>query len=203
MIEESFQSSGRPPAESELKNALRLVDFESVSFDRSGVRLESSEQRLSLDGVAKGYIVDRAVAVLRSHGIHNALVNAGGDIMALGRTERNTPWRIAIQDPFKSGGYLRVISLSDQAVATSGSYEIFFDPEKSYHHLLNPEAGRPADLLVSATTLAPTTARADALSTAAFVSPRVLKASGTEGMTVARNGRQILTGGFKQRLERS
>lgn len=201
LIEKSFQTSARPPAETELAGTLGLVDFGSVKFSKSGVKMNRAGQKISLDGVAKGYIVDRTGAKLREAGIKNALINAGGDILALGHRRAGHPWRVAIQDPFRAKKVLRVINLSDQAVATSGSYEIYFDQKHEFHHLLNPALGRPAVKIVSATAVASSTAMADALSTAAFIQPNVFSLSeNIQGMIVARNGRLALTPGFKKLL---
>jgi len=204
LIEASFDRIGRPPKDEALVQALAGVDFGTVRFDRGGVSLGGREKRISLDGVAKGYIVDKVGARIKRTGIQNALINAGGDILALGHRGDGRPWRVGIQSPFKSDEYLRVIDLSDRAVATSGSYEIYFDRKQKYHHLINPAAGRPANRVVSATTVAATAARADALSTAAFVRPATLKAvTACEGLLVNREGGQALTPGFKNLLHRS
>ena len=201
LIENSFSATGQPPARADLDEALKNVDFSSVRYGKSGVNLASSSQKISLDGLAKGYIVDRAGAKLVESGIRNALINAGGDILALGGRENGKPWRVGIQDPFQRDKYLRVITLSDQAVATSGSYEIFFDSDKKYHHILNPRLGLPENRLVSATVIAVNTAQADANSTAAFINARTLDVNKyIEGMTIAANGRPMFTAGFKRHL---
>lgn len=204
LIERSFQTSGRAPSEKDLAEALRLVGFDRVRIDGSGVRLGGEGCRMSLDGVAKGYIVDRTGAALRQAGIRNAMINAGGDILALGTGPKNRPWKVGIRDPFKPETSLRTIHLQDKAVATSGSYEVFYDPAHDYHHLLNPGTGRSADQLVSATVTADSAAWADAMATAAFIRPDVFKtAENLDGMIVARNGRLAVTPGFKTLMYRS
>jgi len=204
LIQESFHKTNRPPDQAELAEAFKMVDFGRVRFGPSGAAMGLAGQKLSLDGIAKGYIVDRAALALRKAGIKSALINAGGDILALGGKDDRRPWRIAVQDPFQPNKHLRIIALADQAVATSGSYEIFFDKEHKFHHLLNPADGRPATRLVAATTTAPTAAQADAASTAAFIAPETLKSlPAVEGLIVARNGGQALTSGFKSLLVRS
>ena len=197
-IEYSFEKTGNPPNKIELAEASQLVDFNGVSFDRMGVNLGKPGRKMSLDGVAKGFIVDKVGDHLRQAGIENVLINAGGDILALGRREGGKPWRVAIQDPFVSGKNLKVLGLSDQAVATSGSYEIFFDKKMNYHHLMNPATGEPAHGQVSATVVTASTARADALATAAFVRPEVLTRTGAiEGLIVDLRGVPQTTPGFK------
>jgi thiamine biosynthesis lipoprotein len=198
LIESSFSRNGHPPSEDRLRQIAATVDFQGVRYDRTSVNLGRKDRRISLDGVAKGFIVDRAGKVLKEAGVSNALINAGGDILALGRREGGRPWRIGIQDPFESGRHLKVVNLTDQAVATSGSYEIFFDKKRDYHHLLNPKDAKPSVSLVSATTLASSAAQADALATAAFVRPDVLEATETDGLIVTPSGRQISTAGFRR-----
>jgi thiamine biosynthesis lipoprotein len=124
---------------------------------------------LDLSGVAKGYIVDRAVGVLRQHGITQAAVNAGGDMYLLGHHGAR-PWRIGIQHPRNSTEILAKLTLSDQAVVTSGDYERFFVQDgRRYHHLFNPKTGYPATACQSVTVVAGNVALADALATALFV----------------------------------
>lgn len=201
MIEESFEQTGNPPDRSALAEAAHLVDFKGVRFDKTGVNLGAMGRRISLDGVAKGYIVDKVGERLRQSGIENVLLNAGGDILALGRREGGKPWLVGIQDPFDSGKNIKVLGLSDQAVATSGSYEIFFDKRKVYHHLMNPATGESAHGQVSATVVTTTTAQADALATAAFVRPEVLaRVGGTEGLIVDAHGVPQATAGFKNMI---
>lgn len=201
--EKSFNESGAAPDRNLLLDAAKSVDFGGVKFSNSKISLKNTGQQISLDGVAKGYIVDRVAAVLKEKGVENCLVNAGGDIMALGCSESGRPWRIGIQDPFDSQKVIRVVALSDQAVTTSGSYEIFFDKKKKYHHLLSPQAGTPANNLVSATVVAKSAARADALSTAAFIRPQMIGAAGAEGMIVSGNRAVKMTDGFKGMVGKS
>ena len=148
LVEERFQMKGVPPTVQEMKAAEALVDFGSIQVGPRRIALKSKEQKISLDGLAKGYIVDCTGKAIKGAGVKNALINAGGDILAIGRSHRGTPWRVAIQDPFRADKYLRVLSMTDQAVATSGSYEIFYDREQNFHHLMDPIHGGPAKGLV-------------------------------------------------------
>ncbi|MEW5722922.1 MAG: FAD:protein FMN transferase [Thermodesulfobacteriota bacterium] len=202
LIESSFEKTGRPPEKAALTEALRTVDFGAVKFDQTGIVLGRPEQQISLDGVAKGYIVDQAAKKIQAAGITRALLNAGGDILALGRADTGRSWRIAVQDPFDPQKYARLVGVEDQAIATSGSYEVFYNQERTYHHLLDPKAGLPATALVSATTIAPTTALADALATAGFVNPDIYRTRQVQGLIITRNKRQAMTPGFKEILLR-
>ena len=133
-----------------------------VSFGKPGMGI-------TLDGIAKGYIVDRASTILSERGIKNHLINAGGDIRTRGEKADKKPWTVAIQDPKKERNYPDTIQMRDGAVATSGNYEIFFDKEKMFHHIVNPRTGLSPELNTSVSVLAHTAMDADALSTSVFV----------------------------------
>lgn len=124
---------------------------------------------ITLDGIAKGYIADRVSAVLTSAGVKNHLVNAGGDIMASGHKSPGVPWRVAVQSP-TGPAYAGELSLSGKAIATSGSYEIYYDASRRHHHLINPASGfSPA--VGSVSVVAGTAMEADTLATALSILP--------------------------------
>ncbi|MDR1114226.1 MAG: FAD:protein FMN transferase [Candidatus Margulisbacteria bacterium] len=157
-----------------IQKQLQSVGWQNVRLDsqKQTVRLLHSRTQLDLGGIAKGYAVDRAVETLRRHGIHHALVNAGGNIFALGQ-KHGKPWRIAIRNPRAVEETLQVFELSGEACATSGDYEQYFTADgQRYAHIFNPQTGRPANLeneLASVTVIADSAARADLLSTTCFV----------------------------------
>jgi thiamine biosynthesis lipoprotein len=124
---------------------------------------------ITLDGIAKGYIIDCGARILEREGIKHALINAGGDIRAIGGKGSKTPWRVAIQNPEKTGPYVDTLTMVDGAIATSGNYEIYFDREKLYHHIVSPKTGRSPLQSISVTVLATNVMDADALSTSVFV----------------------------------
>ena len=103
------------------------------------------------------------------YGIENYLINAGGDIRVKGEKSRGRPWRIAIQDPEKRGNYPDVICMKEGAIATSGNYEIYFDREKLFFHIIDPRTGRSPLTDISVSVVSKTACDADALSTAVFV----------------------------------
>ena len=133
------------------------------------ISLSDEGMGITLDGIAKGYIVDRASEVLARFGVVNHLINAGGDIRTCGTAAKGKKWKVAIQDPAKKGEYPDIISLSTGAIATSGNYEIFYDREKVFHHIVNGKTGRSPQFSSSVSITAPTVAEADALATAVFV----------------------------------
>jgi thiamine biosynthesis lipoprotein len=164
---ERFEVRGAPPEEAELAGVAGLVDAEGIRIGNGSIVLPPGVE-ITLDGIAKGYAVDRAVEILKRHGVNHALVNAGGDVRAMG-TKGGAPWKVALQSPRDPGDYLAVIDLSDRSVATSGDYRRYFDPDMKHHHILDPRTGRSARELISVTVTARTAMDADALSTAVFV----------------------------------
>ena len=147
----------------------------NVGYARVHVNLEASTvdlpagMRLGLGGIAKGYGVDRAMAVLLEHGIEHGIVSAGGDLKVLGR-KFGKPWEIAVRHPRDRERVLAKLPVSNTCVMTSGDYERFFDYEgKRYHHILDPRTGYPATGCMSATVVAQDAANADSLATAMCV----------------------------------
>ncbi|NIP71710.1 MAG: FAD:protein FMN transferase [Gammaproteobacteria bacterium] len=149
-----------------VEQAPRMTDLEL-----EGIRLRSRNSAVQLDfgAFAKGYGVDRAIELLRQRGIDNAVINAGGDLRAIGR-HGERPWRIGIRDP-RGPGILASLEIEgDESVFTSGDYERYFDFEGvRYHHILDPRTGRPARGVTSVTVIHNQGAAADAAATALFV----------------------------------
>ncbi len=157
------------PDAAALRDAIALVGAERVKCDGSRIGFDREGMRLTLDGVAKGWIVDALVQHLEEAGIRDYLVDAGGDIRVAGRPEPGRPWTVAVQDPWKRDEWPDVIGLTRGAVATSGSYEFYFDPERSRHHIVDGSHGMSPVEASSVTVVAPEAAAADALATAVFV----------------------------------
>jgi len=203
----SFEEDGQPPAPPELETCLRLVDYRQIVIEGDHVSLPSGVE-ISLGGIAKGYAIDLAVAALQRGGIDHGLVNAGGDLGALG-DRVGEPWRLAVRDPLEPEGFLATLSLSGNAVATSGDYERFFDAEKEWHHLIDPRTGRSAAGIASVTVTAGSALDADALATAVFVLGEidglalVEELEGVEALLVTDGGAIVASTGMRYRLTRS
>jgi FAD:protein FMN transferase len=135
------------------------------------VRFHDADVRLDLGAIAKGYGVDRAVVTLREHGVTHALVGAGGDLYALGRSPSGDAWQVGIQSPDDRHALAGTIELEDAGVATSGDYEQFFVHKgRRYHHIVDPTTGEPGiTARRSVTVVADTCMAADAGATAAFL----------------------------------
>lgn len=158
------------PSEAEIRSRLPLVDFRAIEIQDGKVRLPKSGMALDLGGVAKGYIVDRAMDILRAGKVLGALVEAGGDLRFFGTKPGGKSWRIALQHPRQPERLIYLDDIGLHSVATSGDYERYFTVNgRRYHHILDPKTGYPADRCVSATVWTTTAMDADALSTALFV----------------------------------
>lgn len=203
LFKEKFSQGQKPPTEGELREALRLVNASNIEFEGSSLRFKHPGMGITLDGIAKGYIVDRASQVLARHRIKNHLINAGGDIRTMGHRRDKKPWTIAVQDPQKKKHYPDIIHMTDGAIATSGNYEIYFDKEKMFHHIVNPSTGLSPDESTSVSVLAETAMDADALSTSVFVmNPErgtrfINSLPKCESLVVAKGNRKIKSAGWK------
>jgi thiamine biosynthesis lipoprotein len=126
---------------------------------------------LDLGGIAKGYAVDRAVGVLRQHGVAAALVSAGGStIFGMGAPPGLTGWDVSIQDPIHPPGIALTVRLKDRALSVSGSHEKSFERGGvRYSHIMDPRTGRPVQGMLSVAVLAGTGTAGDALDDAFFV----------------------------------
>ncbi|NVL90562.1 MAG: FAD:protein FMN transferase [Desulfobacterales bacterium] len=169
LYKEHFAAHQSPPSETRVSKVLDLVDAGALRFDGHTVRFAKEGMGITLDGIAKGYIIDCGAKVIEQHGTKHALINAGGDIRAIGGKDSRTPWKVAIQDPDKNGPYVDTITMVNGAIATSGNYEVYFDREKLYHHIVSPTTGRSPLQSTSVTVMADNVMDADALSTAVFV----------------------------------
>lgn len=165
-----FQSDAAP---GRVPDAARIATLVAAAprigdlvFDGDAVASRNPAVQLDLGGYAKGYALDEAVRLLRAHGIRNALVNIGGNVIALGQ-HGDRAWRVGIQHP-RAAGTLATVELRDgEAIGTSGDYQRFFEVDgKRYAHLLDPRSGYPADHTEAVTVLIPPGPKAGTLSDA-------------------------------------
>lgn len=159
------------PTDQQIKNALPAVNYKHIVLDEKNrtVRFAAPGVRIDLGGIGKGHAVDRAIDLLKSRGITQALVTAGGDSRIIGNRS-GQPWVIGIRHPDDKNKVIAKIPLEDTAISTSGDYERYFDENgQRYHHIIDPKTGKSASKVRSATILAPTATRTDGLSKTAFV----------------------------------
>ena len=157
------------PGESTIRKTATLVNYKNIEIKDHTVRLKRRGMAINVGGLAKGYAVDRAISILRSR-VSNGIVNAGGDLFAFGQKSKQNSWTIGLQHPRKPQDLLAAFAVKNQAVATSGDYQRYFIKDGiRYHHIFDPQTGRPARLMISATIITTEVMDADALATAVFV----------------------------------
>lgn len=166
---ERTSAAGQRPDPALMAELRPLLGFEHVRWNEREVRLERQGMALTLNAVGKGHIVDQMAETLRSHGVRHGLVNAGGDLRAFGGKGEGQPWTVALRDPANPGHSLTEVELFDGACATTGDYEVFFDREKLFHHVVDPATALCPHWAHSATVVAGSTALADSMSTALMV----------------------------------
>ncbi|MBN2072448.1 MAG: FAD:protein FMN transferase [Actinobacteria bacterium] len=155
--------------------ALRLVGSDMIEVDENKISFKQKDMAVTLGGIAKGYAVDRALEVIGEHGIKYALVDAGGDIGTIGSKPDGSKWSVKLRDPDDPDNQesgmesLPTFIFEGRAVATSGNYYRYYDPEKEVHHISDPKTGYSASSCISVTIIADTCTEADVLATAVFV----------------------------------
>lgn len=172
------------PNREDLIEAVRHVSYKNIIVDDSAqtITLSDNGSMIDLGGIAKGYIADKLKEYLVDNGISSALIDLGGNILAIGVKPDGTPFKIGIKKPFKNNEIETSVELNDNAVSTSGVYERFFlldddsaplandylyiDNKKLYHHILNPKTGYPTYTdLYGASIVCKNSVDADAFST--------------------------------------
>lgn len=203
VLERSFAERGGPPSDAEVAAAGALVGYQRVQVDGHTIKLRPGT-RVTLDGIAKGYIVDRTRDLLREMGAERVLVDAGGDMAATNAAGTGSPWTIAIQNP-DAAAPADLVHLVDGSVATSGDYMRTFTNDRRHHHILDPRSGRSAAGTTSVSVLHRSAIWADALSTAYMVlgpdAGRAMQASHPdhEVLWMLPAGGQVVTSGFRER----
>ena len=155
--------SGQVPDADVLAETMKHVDWSKAKIKGNTVQLEDSEMELDLGGIAKGYIADKVTQFLEAAGVRSAIVDLGGNIVAIGGkaealiNAEGEPivFKIGIKDPQSaSGGLIGTIPAADKTVVTSGTYERYFVADgKKYHHILNSKSGMPTDTDVLSVTI--------------------------------------------------
>jgi len=166
------ESEPRVPTRAEIEPLRKLVDYRRVKVDAEKSALMIGKgQKVGLGGIAKGYIVDRAVRVLRDAGLNAFLVQAGGDLYGAGRKPDGSPWVSGIQDPRGANGtFFASIALEDHAFSTAGDYaRAYLVKNKRYHHIIDPRTGYPATSCRSVTVWANDAFIADAIDDIVFI----------------------------------
>lgn len=202
----------RKPKQSEIDRVLPLIDYKKVVVNekKHTVFLKGKGMKLDLGAIAKGYITDQAVAVLKAHGVHSAIVDLGGNIFVLGDSPRGGEWTVGIQNPFSPRGEIvGKIRESDKTIITSGIYERYLKVGgKTYHHLLNPDTGYPLNNDIAGVSVVTSrSVNGDALSTTLFAEGvqagirNAEKMKDVEAIFVTRDKKIYITSGLKKNFQ--
>jgi len=165
-------NDGSIPAPELVAARKKLVNWRDLVLDpvKHTARLKRKGQKITLGGIAKGYSVDKAVAILRAHGFVDFIVQAGGDMYCAGR-RGDRRWRVGIRDPRgPRDSYFALAEVEDRTFSTSGDYERFVIKDgKRYHHIIDPATGYPATGVRSVTIMAKDGITAEGLSKIVFI----------------------------------
>jgi FAD:protein FMN transferase len=145
-----------------------LIGYKAVQLGEDGIRFRYPGIAVTLDAVAKGFVVDQGIKALREAGIERALVDAGGDLRAITGHNPNHFWNVGIVDPQHTDRVAAVVRLQNSALSTSGNYQVFFSADRHLFHIVNPHTGWSPDGYSSITVMADEVMEADAMSVAAF-----------------------------------
>ncbi len=162
------------PSDEDVARAASLVDYRKVHVTEEGGKnflQVAPGQSLDMGGIAKGYIGQKLAESLKREGAVHALLDLGGNVVAVGEKLPGAPWRIGLQWPDQTrGAYFAVVGARDESVITSGAYERNFEKDgERYGHILSGKTGRPAVTDIGSVTIVDRNgARADALCTALF-----------------------------------
>ena len=162
-----------PPSDKDIKARLPSLGYRNILVDdaKKTVMLAKEKTQIGLGGIAKGYAVDRAVAVFEKAGFTSFFVQAGGDLFARGKKPDGSDWQAGIRDPRgPESKWFAKLPLSDHAFSTAGDYErSYIVGGKRFHHIIDPRTGYPATACRSVTIWAPTALVADEIDDAVFI----------------------------------
>src|SRR3989339_845241 len=172
-----FSEKGHVPPDKEIEKLLPAVSYKNIVINKSNdtkkpatIFLKNTQTQIDLGAIGKGYAVDKALENIKKCGIDNGCINLGGNIYVLGTPPGKNAWKIGVQHPRDGNEILGYLELKNEATATSGDYERFFEFNgKRYSHIINPRTGRPVSGVLATTIIAPTGTKVDALSTIVFV----------------------------------
>lgn len=195
------------PAAEDIAERLALVDYRDVELDeaRRAIRLKKPGMSLDLGAIGKGYAADAIRDWLRDNGYESALLDLGGNLVAMGEKPDGSAWSIGIQDPAENRGeHLGILRIKDRTIVSSGIYERYFRQDgKLYHHIFDTATGWPVENeLLSVTIVTDRSMEADALSTSIFALglerglAAVADIPGTEALFVTKDRNLHLTDGL-------
>ena len=203
-------STYKPDSEISLINRQEVM-LEQSSEDMQAIFTMAEQTRQETDGffnidrnglydpsgIVKGWAIYTAAEIMRQAGFENYYVDAGGDIQVVGKNTQGQDWRVGIQNPFNPKQIVKVLSVPDCGVATSGTYV-------RGQHIYNPlQSDKPVSGVVSLTVIGPDIYEADRFATAAFAMGLeginfIEELAGFEGYLIDQNGLATCTSGFER-----
>lgn len=194
------------PQAQEIKNCLNSVGYQHLLIKDGKLTKDNPSVSIGLGGIAKGYALAQAAGVLKKQGITSALIDAGGDIYALGRKGKIL-WKVGIKDP-RGEGIAGYVEVEDLAVAGSGDYERFFIKDgKRQHHIFNPKTGYPTEGVISVTLMYSNPIIAQVWTKIPFVLgakkglEMLKKIPGLEAIIITSSGEKLYSSGLKHTLK--
>lgn len=160
------------PTADAIAEAVSHVDYNNIIIKDNTVRLTDPNAGIDVGAIAKGYIADKVKDYLEDQGVKHAIINLGGNVLAMGSKLDGSDYNIGIQKPFDDTGEpITSVKISDKSIVTSGIYQRYFEVDgKIYHHILDPNTGYPCENnLNSVTIITDSSLTADALSTTCFL----------------------------------
>nr|WP_240795578.1 FAD:protein FMN transferase [Aquibacillus halophilus] len=202
----------RKPNQQEIDAILSLINYKDVELnsEESTVFLREKGMKLDLGAIAKGFIADEVVAVLKDHNVTTAIIDLGGNIYVLGNNPSGNAWTVGIQNPFAPRGEtVGKIPEANKSIVTSGIYERYLEVDGTkYHHLLNPKDGYPfMNDIAGVTIISTESIDGDALSTSVFSKgleggmDYIESFDGVEAVFVSTDKKIYITSGLKEVFE--
>lgn len=162
-----YDGNYKIPDDDLLKNLLKNIDKKNIKIDEENKKIMIENGSLDFGGIVKGYALDKIKEILTKNNVREAIVNLGGNILVFG----NRKFKIGVKNP-REDGIIHVFKIDgNNTVATSGDYENYFiENGKRYHHIINPENGKPAESgLIEVSVVSRSGIMGDGLSTTLFV----------------------------------
>jgi len=160
------------PSDEEILKSVEKIGYKNIILDqkKQTVFLKHKGMKIGFGAIGKGYVADKAKALLISNGVASGIINASGDLNAWGKQPDGSPWKVAITNPLNQNKIFAMLPIKNGAVVTSGNYEkrVLLNG-KQYTHIIDPRTGYPSTGIVSVTIFAPKAEVADALATSVFV----------------------------------
>ena len=201
------ENAGTVPDPAAIAEAKSHVNYHTVVVNGNQVQLTDPAAQIDLGGVAKGYIADKLKSFMKQQGVTSAIIDLGGNVLAIGGKPGGDSFNIGIQKPFaEQGTPITSVKIKDKSVVSSGIYQRYFKvDDKIYHHILSPATGYPCENnLLGVTIVAGSSADADGLSTTCFILGRkkgmelINKISGVEAVFITDDYKLHYTSGFKK-----